>query len=40
MKNKNFDPGNYPLQRETDIIIKYGIKIHKIPGAGFLEIVL
>jgi len=39
MKNKNFDTGNDPLQQETDTIIRYGIGIHKIPGAGFLEIV-
>ncbi|SDE08145.1 GxxExxY protein [Niabella drilacis] len=38
MSNKNFDPENYPLQRETDTIIKYGIEIHKTPGPGFLEI--
>lgn len=39
MKNKNFTPENYPLQQETDTIIKYGIEIHKILEAGFLEIV-
>lgn len=39
MKNKNFDNENYPLQQETDTIIRYGIEIHKILGAGFLEIV-
>ncbi|MGJ7032420.1 GxxExxY protein [Niabella hirudinis] len=27
------------LQQETDTIIRYGIEIHKILGAGFLEIV-
>jgi GxxExxY protein len=29
----------YPLQHETDLILRTGIEIHKILGAGFLEIV-
>ncbi|MBO9593317.1 MAG: GxxExxY protein [Niabella sp.] len=39
MNNNNFTPEAYPLQWETDIIIKYGLEVHKILGAGFLEIV-
>ena len=39
MEKKFFDGTNYPLQNETDIIIGLGIEIHKILGAGFLEIV-
>ena len=33
------DINNYPLQEETDIIIGLAIEVHKILGAGFLEIV-
>ena len=39
MEKKHFDPQNYPLQQETDVIIKIALEIHKILGAGFLEIV-
>src|SRR6266498_1103223 len=37
MQTKNFDSINYPLQQETETIIKIAIEIHKILGAGFLE---
>ncbi|MBI1286752.1 MAG: GxxExxY protein [Flavobacteriales bacterium] len=30
---------DFPLQKETDIIIGSGIEVHKSLGAGFLEIV-
>jgi GxxExxY protein len=39
MDKKNFDPEKYPFQQETDTIIRTAIEIHKILGAGFLEIV-
>jgi len=39
MGTKNFDQVKYPLQHETDLILRTGIEIHKILGAGFLEIV-
>jgi GxxExxY protein len=39
MEKKLFDKNDYPLQEETDIIIRTGIEIHKTLGAGFLEIV-
>ena len=39
MDKKNFAPGKYPLQQETDSIIRTAIEIHKTLGAGFLEIV-
>jgi GxxExxY protein len=39
MEKKLFDKNDYPLQEETDIIIRAGIEIHKTLGAGFLEIV-
>ncbi|MBI5856527.1 MAG: GxxExxY protein [Sphingobacteriales bacterium] len=39
MEKKNYDPNDYPLQKETDAIIKTAIDIHKTLGAGFLEIV-
>ena len=39
MEKKNFDLLKYPLQQETDLILRAGIEIHKILGAGFLEIV-
>ena len=39
MEKKIYNQDQYPLQNETDLIIKTGIEIHKIPGAGFLEIV-
>jgi len=39
MDKKNYDLQNYPLQQETDKIIKTALEIHKIIGAGFLEIV-
>lgn len=39
MAKKIYDNSNYPLQAETDAIIGTGIEIHKILGAGFLEIV-
>lgn len=39
MEKKVYPSENYPLQIETDLIIKIGIDIHKLLGAGFLEIV-
>lgn len=33
------DIDNYPLQNETDLIIKLALEVHKNLGAGFLEIV-
>ena len=39
MEKRSFDKENYPLQNETDSIIKTAIEIHKFLGAGFLEIV-
>ena len=39
MEKKNFDLVKYPLQQETDLILRAAIEIHKILGAGFLEIV-
>ena len=39
MEKKTFDPNQYPLQQETDTIIRIAIEIHKTLGAGFLEIV-
>jgi GxxExxY protein len=36
---KKFDADKYPLQNETDQIIGAAIEVHKILGAGFLEIV-
>ena len=39
MEKKIFDKNEYPLQEETELIIRTGIEIHKILGAGFLEIV-
>jgi len=39
MEKKIFDNDQYPLQEETEKIIKCGIEIHRILGAGFLEIV-
>ena len=34
-----YDEGSYPLQSETEAIIRTGIEIHKILKTGFLEIV-
>jgi len=39
MATNKFDQVKYPLQHETDLILRTGIEIHKILGAGFLEIV-
>jgi hypothetical protein len=39
VENKNFDLVKYPLQQETDLILRTAIEIHKTLGAGFLEIV-
>jgi hypothetical protein len=39
VEKKNFDLVKYPLQQETDLILRTAIEIHKILGAGFLEIV-
>ena len=39
VEKKNFDLAKYPLQQETDFILRTAIGIHKILGAGFLEIV-
>lgn len=39
MERNDYSPEQYPLQQETDNIIRTAIEIHKILGAGFLEIV-
>lgn len=39
MERKKYDPSLYPFQEQTETIIRKGIEIHKILGAGFLEIV-
>ena len=40
MQGANFEvEGDYPLQKETGIIINVGYEIYKQLGAGFLEIV-
>ena len=39
MQKKTYDKSDYPLQDETDLIIKTGLEIHRILGSGFLEIV-
>jgi GxxExxY protein len=39
MEKETFDIKKYPLQQETDSIIRTAIDIHKTLGAGFLEIV-
>ena len=39
MEKKTYDLQSYPLQQETDTIIKIALEVHKILGAGFLEIV-
>lgn len=39
MEKRIFDNNAYPLQNETEKIIGTGIEIHKILGAGILEIV-
>ena len=39
MEKKKFDKNEYPLQEETELVIRTGIEIHKTLGAGFLEIV-
>ena len=39
MATNKFDQVKYPLQHETDLLLRTGIEIHKILGAGFLEIV-
>ena len=39
LEKKIYSPESYPLQVETELIIKTGIEIHKLLGAGFLEIV-
>ena len=39
MEKKNYDLQNYPLQQETNLVIKTALEIHKVLGAGFLEIV-
>ena len=39
MEKKNYNKESYPLKEETDLIIKTAIDIHKLLGAGFLEIV-
>jgi GxxExxY protein len=39
MEKKIYYTNSYPLQHETDQIIKTGIEIHKTLGPGFLEIV-
>lgn len=39
MEKQKFDLAKYPLQQETDLILRTAIDIHKTLGAGFLEIV-
>jgi GxxExxY protein len=39
MEKKIYSNESYPLQNETEQIIKTAIEIHKLLGAGFLEIV-
>ena len=39
MEKKTLDPIRYPLEGETDLILRTAIDIHKNLGAGFLEIV-
>ncbi len=39
MEKKFFDKTDYPLQDETDIIIRTAIVIHNNLGPGFVEIV-
>lgn len=39
MEKRYFNNTDFPLQEETDIIIRTGIDIHKNLGPGFLEIV-
>ncbi len=34
-----FDSDKYPLQKETDKILKMAVEVHKHLGGGFLEIV-
>lgn len=36
---KTYSEQDFPLQKETDLIIGSGIEVHKSLGAGFLEIV-
>mgnify|MGYP000996665378 CR=1 FL=1 len=36
---RHYNASTYPLQKETQSIIKIAIEIHKTLGAGFLEIV-
>lgn len=35
----SFNPNEYPLQKETDIVLKMALEVHRNMGAGFLEIV-
>ena len=39
MESKEFKSNEYPLQKETSLIISIAIEIHKFLGSGFLEIV-
>ncbi len=39
MQQEKFNRADYPLQDETNLILRIAIGIHKILGAGFLEIV-
>ena len=39
MEKRNYDLQAYPLQQETNLIIQNALEIHKVLGAGFLEIV-
>ncbi len=36
---KNYSEQEFPLQKETELIIGSGIEVHRNLGAGFLEIV-
>jgi len=39
MEKRHFSNSDFPLQGETDLIIRTAIDIHKNLGPGFLEIV-
>ncbi|MBP8115459.1 MAG: hypothetical protein KAY50_08895 [Chitinophagaceae bacterium] len=39
MEKRHFSNSDFPLQEETDLIIRIAIDIHKNLGPGFIEIV-
>ena len=39
MEKRHFSNSDFPLQEETDLIIRTAIDIHKNLGPGFLEII-